>query len=119
MPVTVFSYGTFQTKVGTSHTLTLTVTPGVFQFKAYTGSMVSGDNVDLKIRTAVQSGGTMGLEFSKTLVETQSYEVVRTSIPVTTVTTGEYIVNVTSSGVANSGTGSNGPQLEWAVLSIN
>ena len=119
MPITVFSSGIFQTKVGTSHILTITTTLGVFQFKSYVGSMVTGDNVDLRVRTAVYSGLAMGIEFQKTFVGTQSPEVVRTSIPVTTITTAEYVVSATSSGVSSSGTGSNGPQVAWAVFGIN
>jgi len=119
MPITVFSAGIFATKVGTSHILTITDTAGVYQFKAHVGSLITGDNVALRMRTSIRSGDVIGIEFERTFVNTITPEVIRTSIPMTTVTTGEYLINVTSSGVAGSGTGSNGPVIGWTVLGIN
>ena len=119
MPITVWSGGVFQTKVGTSHILTITNTAGVFQFKAEVTSLIAGDNVTFRARTSVLSGFGVGPELVATFIGSQTTELLRTSVPLTTVTTAEYVVNVTSSGAAASGTGSNGPPIAWSVLGIN
>lgn len=67
--------------VGTEHTLDTETTSGVFQLRVDTKNMVLGDEVEIRMKTKVRTGGTSGQEHYAVYKHNQT-DPIKKSIPV-------------------------------------
>ena len=119
MPVTVASEGLIQTKVGTEHVITSADSSGVYVWTVDARSTVLGDVFTLRVKEQVRSGSGLGAVYLATYANCLFAPIIK-SIPLTSVySAAEFTVEVTSSGASGSGTGSNGPPLNWRLDNVN
>ena len=110
MPVAIESSGTQAATVGTEHDLATPTSAGVRVLDVDTVNMVSGDEVELRIKKKVLSGGTIRVLYYVRYVGAQATDnLIKTSIPVPS----EHGITVTLKQTA--GTSRNFP---WAVLTL-
>lgn len=78
----VISSGTQNTTLNTEHTLVSTTTAGTFVLMVDTAAMDSGDEITLRVKTKILSGGASGVVYQGYYVHSQD-DPIKVSIPVT------------------------------------
>lgn len=117
--ITVASEGLLQTKVGTEHIITTVHSPGVFIWSVDARSMIAGDVIFLRIKESIRAGTALQNLFTATYANSQSEPIIQSLPIVQAYSASQFTIECGSSGAASSGTGSNGPILNWRVDNIN